>query len=271
DVLLKLGRQTVEMLKGIRGATDVNIEQEGPQPQLVIQPKQDMCARYNVRKEDVMKLVNMAIGGEAVSTLYEGEKRFYIVARLRKTSKKSPTAIGQLPVFTADGVPIPLSQVASISVHDGQTLIARADGKRRLTVRCDIIGRDQGGFVQEAQEIFNETIKKDMPPGYEEQWLGMFQNLDRAFHHFMILIPTTIGIIFLVLVVSFGSFRAAFILLLPIPFAFASGAFALYLRSMNLNVSTGVGFATLFGIAMMDGVLMFKGITRYRVQGASVH
>src|SRR5205807_9480645 len=111
--------------------------------------------------------------------------------------KKSPTSIGQLPVYTADGVPIPLSQVASISVHDGQTQIARGDGKRRLTVRCDIVGRDQGGFVKEAQDRFNEEIKPNMLVGYREQWLGMFENLDRAFHHFMILIPATIGIIFL--------------------------------------------------------------------------
>ena len=270
DVLLKLARQSMAMLKDMRGATDVNIEQEGPQPQLLIKPDRVMCARYNVRIEDVMKLVNMAIGGEPVSVLYEQEKRFEIVARLDKKSRKSPLAIGQLPVYTADGVPIPLAQVATIQVSDGQTLIARGDGKRRMTVRCDIVGRDQGGFVEEAQDRYDEEIKQFVPPGYREQWLGMFQNLDRAYRHFMILIPTTIGIIFVVLVLSFGSFRAGFILLLPIPFSFASGALALYLRDMNLNVSTGVGFATLFGIAIMDGVLMFKGISRYRLQGATV-
>jgi hypothetical protein len=139
-----------------------------------------------------------------------------------------------------------------------------------MTVRCDIVGRDQGGFVTEAQDRFAQEISDSVPPGYSVQWLGMFENLDRAYKHFMILIPTTIAIIFVVLVVSFGSFRAAFILLLPIPFAFGSGALALFLRNMNLNVSTGVGFATLFGIAIMDGVLMFKGITKYRLQGASV-
>ena len=169
-------------------------------------------------------------------------------------------------------MPIPLAQVATIHVSDGQTLIARGDGKRRMTVRCDIVGRDQGGFVQEAQDRFKEEFDdKDLvPPGYKVQWLGMFENLERAYWHFMKLIPTTIAVIFFVLVVAFGSFRAAFILLLPIPFAFASGALALYFRHMNLNVSTGVGFATLFGIAIMDGVLMFKGITKYRLQGASV-
>jgi cobalt-zinc-cadmium resistance protein CzcA len=268
DVLLQLARQTVELLQSIPGATDVSIEQEGPQPQLVIKPNRALCARYNVRIEDVMKLVNMAIGGEPVSTLYEGERRFEIVARLDKESRKSPQAIGQLPVYTSDGVPIPLAQVATISVRDGQTLIARGDGRRRMTVRADIVGRDQGGFVKEAQERFEKEI--DVPAGYRVEWLGMFENLARAFKHFMILIPTTIAIIFLVLIVAFGSFRAAFILLLPIPFAFASGAIALYARSMNLNVSTGVGFATLFGIAIMDGVLMFKGITKYRLQGSSL-
>ena len=139
-----------------------------------------------------------------------------------------------------------------------------------MTVRCDIVGRDQGGFVAEAQERFKQELAKSMPSDYHVGWLGMFENLDRAYKHFLILIPTTFVVIFLVLVVSFGSFRAAFILLLPIPFAFASGALALFLHHMNLNVSTGVGFATLFGIAIMDGVLMFKGITKYRLQGASV-
>src|SRR5262249_23298373 len=136
------------------------------------------------------------------------------------------------------------------------------------TVRCDIVGRDQGGFVQEALDRFAREVT--LPAGYRVEWLGMFENLARAAKHFLILIPTTIAIIFLVLIVAFGSFRAAFVLLLPTPFAFASGALALYFRGMNLNVSTGVGFATLFGIAIMDGVLMFKGITKYRLQGASV-
>jgi cobalt-zinc-cadmium resistance protein CzcA len=268
DVLLGLARRTVDLLKGIRGATDVSVEQEGPQPQLLIKPDRALCARYNIRIEDVMKLVNMAIGGEAVSTLYEDDRRFEIVARLDKQSKKSSRAIGRLPVYTSDGVPIPLAQVATIEIVDGQTLIARGDGQRRMTVRCDIVGRDQGGFVREATELFEKEIS--LPTGYHVEWLGMFENLARAFRHFMILIPTTIGIIFLVLIVAFGSFRAAFILLLPIPFAFASGALALYIRGMNLNVSTGVGFATLFGIAIMDGVLMFKGISKYRMLGASV-
>ncbi|MBI3864359.1 MAG: efflux RND transporter permease subunit, partial [Planctomycetia bacterium] len=268
EELLKMARQTVDLIKDIRGATDVNIEQEGPQPQLLIQPDRQLCAHYNVRIEDVMKLVNMAIGGQPISTLYDEERRFDIVARLDREARNSPESVGQLFVYSAGGIPVTLAQVATIDVLDGQTLIARGDGRRRMTVRCDIVGRDQGGFVKEAQLRFKREIT--VPAGYRIKWLGMFENLDRAQKHFMKLIPTTIGIIFLVLVVAFGSLRAAFVLLLPIPFAFASGALALFIRDMNLNVSTGVGFATLFGIAIMDGVLMFKGITKYRLLGATV-
>jgi cobalt-zinc-cadmium resistance protein CzcA len=135
-------------------------------------------------------------------------------------------------------------------------------------VRCDVIGRDEGGFVAEAQAKFDEETS--IPVGYTAEWLGMFQNLDRAYHHFLFILPVTIGIVFFILAVSFGSLRAGFILLLPIPFAFIAGASALYVRDMNLNVSTGVGFVTLFGVAVMGGILMHKGITRFRLQGNTI-
>jgi len=161
-------------------------------------------------------------------------------------------------------------QVTNISVVDGQTTISRTDSRRRLTVRTNITGRDEGGFVAEAQKRFAEEIEPKLPKGYDVAWCGMYENLERAYNHFMLITPITVGIIFLMLVFNFGSIRAACILLLPIPFAFAAGALALHLRDMNLNVSAGVGFATLFGIAAMDGVLMFKGIHKYLLQGYSV-
>jgi cobalt-zinc-cadmium resistance protein CzcA len=263
DLLLDMGLQTVALLKTIPGAQDVNIEQEGPQPQLVIRPDRRLCARYDVRVEDVMQLVNTAIGGEPVGVLHEGERRFDIVARVAPEYRASPLAISELPVFAGDGQPIPLRQVADIDIIDGQTIIARENGRRRITVRCDIVGRDQGGFVAEAQDKFKYAIP--VPAGYQVQWLGMFENLNRAYRHFMVLVPITFGIIALTLLAAFGSLRAALVLLLPVPFAIASGAVALYLRGMNLNVSTGIGFATLFGLAIMDAVLMFKGVTQYRL------
>jgi cobalt-zinc-cadmium resistance protein CzcA len=265
DVLLDLGRRTVELLRRVPGAVDVSIEQEGPQPQLVIQPDRALCARYNVRIEDVVRLINIALGGEPVGTLYEGERRFDIVAKFAREHLRSPQAIGRLPVHNAEGIPIPLSQVAKIEVIDGQTIIAREEGRRRLTVRSDIVGRDQGGFVAEAQRLFEKEIA--VPNGYRVSWLGMFENLERARQHFQILVPVSIAVIYILLLTTFGSQRAAVLLLLAIPFAFIGGAIALLVRGMNLNVSTGVGFAAVFGVSIMNGVLMVRTITALRLQG----
>ncbi len=267
EVLLDLARRTQEMLKTVPGAQDVNVEQEGPQGQLQIVPDRRLCARYNVRIEDVTRLIDIALGGEPVGTLYDGDRRFDIVAKLDRAAVASPPAIGRLPVHTSDGLPVPLAQVAKIDVVDGQTLIARESGQRRLTVRCDIVGRDEGGFVEEVQHRFDRDVRPSMPAGYRVQWLGMFENLDRARRHFRLLIPATIGLIFLLLWATFQSLRAAVLVLAGIPFACIGGILALYVRDMHVNVSTGVGFSALFGIAIMDGVLMVRGITALRERG----
>ena len=268
DVLLRLGRHAVELLRRVPGAVDVNIEQEGPQPQLVIQPDRALCARYNVRIDDVIRLINVALGGEPIGVLYEGERRFDIVAKFARDYLQSPQAIGRLPVHNTEGVPIPLSQIARIEIIDGQTIIAREEGRRRLTVRSDIMGRDQGGFVAEAQRLFATSMT--IPNGYRMSWLGMFENLARARQHFQILVPVTITVIYILLLATFSSHRAAMLLLLAIPFAFIGGALALLVRGMNLNVSTGVGFAAVFGVSIMNGVLMVRTITTLRVQGADL-
>lgn len=267
DVLLGLARRTVDLLKAIPGNQDVSIEQEGPQPQLVIQPDRQLCARYNVRIEDVAKLVNMAIGGEPVGTLYQGDRRFDIVARLDRRAKESVAMIGRLPVYTADGQPVPLATVAHIDIVDGQTLIARESGRRRVTVRCDIVGRDQGGFVADAQAKFDAEIGPSVPAGYRVSWLGMFENLDRARKHFAYLVPITVATLLGMLLITFGSFRSAVLVLMGVPFACVGGVIALDVRGMHVNVSTGVGFCALFGIAIMDGVLMVRGVNALRETG----
>jgi cobalt-zinc-cadmium resistance protein CzcA len=270
DVLLDLAKKTVEVLRGVPGAQDVNVEQEGPQPQLVVTPDRRLCARYNVRIDDVAKVINTALGGEPVANLYEGERRFDIVAKVDRASVSSPRALGRLPVYSADGRPVPLASVASITVSDGQTLIARENGRRRVTVRCDIVGRDQGGFVKDAQEKFDREVAPSVPPGYKVGWLGMFENLQRAREHFLVVIPITVGLIFLLLLVTFGSFRAALVLLLSVPFAFVGGVLALWARDMHLNVSTGVGFAALFGVSIMNGVLLVRAATALRQEGVEL-
>ncbi|MDB5341425.1 MAG: heavy metal efflux pump, CzcA family [Planctomycetaceae bacterium] len=265
EVLRDLGRQTVDIIRSIPGATDVAIEQEGPQPQLVVEPDRALCARYNVRIENVNELINTALGGEPVGELFEGERRFEIVVKYDREYMKSPQAVARLPVYTTTGVPIPLGQVATIRLVDGQTLIARENGKRRITVRCDISGRDQGSFVDEAQRVFKEKLK--VPDRYEVSWLGMFQNLQRARDHFMIVLPVTVVLIYILLVTTLGTHKSALVVMLSVPFAFIGGAVALSIREMHLNVSAGVGFTALFGIAIMNGVLVVERITARRAAG----
>ncbi len=268
DVLRELATNAVTLLRKVPGAVDVNIEQEGPQPQLVITPDRARCARYNVRIEDVTQLIDTALGGDPVSVIYEGERRFDVVVRFNAQALASPAAVGRLPVTGVDGVPIPLAQVSTIRVVDGQTLIAREGGRRRVTVRSDIVGRDQGGFVSEAQDLFAKSVK--LPTGYKMNWLGMFENLERARSHFALLIPLTVLLVYGLLFIGLHSHRAALIVLLSVPFAFVGGLIALSLRGMHMNVSSGVGFAALFGVSIMNGVVMVEWINALREQGMPV-
>ena len=266
--LLEMARQTVTVLRRVRGSLDVNIEQEGPQPQLVIQPDRARCARYGIQIEAVNDLINTALGGEPIGMLYEGERRFDIVVRIDRQLLASAESIRRLPVYTKEGIPIPLSQVADFALTDGQTMIARDSNRRRITVRSDIVGRDQGGFVAEAKELFAREVK--VPDGVTVRWIGMFENLERASRHFLFVIPITIILIYGLLVLTFGTQRESLLVLLSVPFAFIGGAVALYVRGMTLNVSSGVGFAALFGVSIMNGVLMVEWITALRRTGRSV-
>ncbi|MFH1468351.1 MAG: CusA/CzcA family heavy metal efflux RND transporter [Pseudomonadota bacterium] len=267
DVLLELGRQMVALLQTIPGARDVNLEQSGPQAQLQITPNRARCARYNVPIEEVAELIDVALGGEPVDTLYEGDRSFDIVVKLDPAAIASPQAIGRLLVHSADGQPVPLNEVAKIEIVDGQTVISRENSRRLITARCDIVGRDSGSFVKEAQERFAAELAGSVPDGYHVDWMGMFQNLERAFHHFSLLIPAAVALIFLLLWATFGSLRSAFLVLASIPFACIGGILALYARDMPMSTSTGVGLAALFGISIMNGVLMVRGITVARQAG----
>jgi cobalt-zinc-cadmium resistance protein CzcA len=268
DVLLELGKQTLDVLRAVPGAVDVNIEQEGPQPQLIIQADRLRCARYDTHVDDVNQLINTALGGEPIGVLYEGERRFDITARFDRKFLTSQRSVGQLPVFSQANVPVPLSQVAKFELVDGQTFIARESGRRRITVRCDIVGRDQGGFVAEAQRLFEGKVQA--PEGVRVRWIGMFENLQRASKHFGVVIPITMVIIYVLLVITFQTQREALLVLLSVPLAFIGGALALYVRGMTLNVSSGVGFAALFGVSIMNGVLMVEWIATLRDQGRSL-
>jgi cobalt-zinc-cadmium resistance protein CzcA len=260
--LRRLGNQTLDVLRTVRGAADTGIEQEENQAQLRISIDREAVARYGINVRDVQDVIEMAIGGRSVSEFFEGERRFDITVRYLPEARTDPSAIGTILVATHDGARIPLSQLAAIRVVDGASIIARRDNRRQISVRTNIRGRDQGGFVADAQARFAHAVS--LPPGYQVEWGGQFENLARARRRLAFILPITIVVIFALLFMTFGSTTYAGLVLLNVPFSLVGGILALYLRSINLSVSAAVGFISLFGVAVMSGVLVVSEINRRR-------
>jgi cobalt-zinc-cadmium resistance protein CzcA len=217
-------------------------------------------ARYGIRVRDLQDQVELAIGGKTVSTLFEGERRFDISIRFAPEARVDPTVIGSMLVPAKNGARVPLSQLAAIEVKNGQSIIARRENKRQVAVRTNIRGRDQGGFAADAQKAFAANIK--LPEGYKVEWGGQFENMERARKRLSIVLPLTIGIIFILLFFAFGSSRDAGIVMLNVPFSLVGGFLFLWIRGINLSVSAAVGFISLFGVAVMSGVLVISEINR---------
>jgi cobalt-zinc-cadmium resistance protein CzcA len=264
DQLRSLAGHALTVIRGVRGAVDTSIEQEGPQAQLQVRIDRNQVARYGINVSDVQDVIDLAIGGTPITAVFEGERRFDVVARFVAEARADPDTIGRLLIPTRDGARVPLQHLAALRVLDGATIIARRENQRQVTVRTNIRGRDQGSFVAEAQQQFADAVK--MPPGYRVSWGGQFENFQRAKHRLSFIVPITIGIIFALLFMTFGSTRDALLVLLNVPFSLAGGLLALSLRGMHLNVSAVVGFISLFGVAVMSGVLYIAEVRRRREQ-----
>ena len=262
--LRALADQTLVVLRQIHGAADTFLEQESEQAQLRIQIDRRSVARYGINARDVEDVIEMAIGGKPISTVFEGEKRFDVTVRFVRQARADADAIGNILVPTHDGGRVPLSQLASIQVVNGASIIARRENIRQISVRTNIRGRDQGSFVKEAQGKFEKAVQ--LPPGYSVDWGGQFENLERARKRLTIILPITIGIIFTLLFFAFGDAVHAGMVLVNVPFSLVGGILFLYLRGINLSVSAAVGFISLFGVAVMSGVLYISEINRRRAE-----
>jgi cobalt-zinc-cadmium resistance protein CzcA len=247
-------------VKEVPGAADFAIEQEAEQPQLTIQLDREKMARFGVRVRDVQDLIELAIGGRVVSTVFEGERRFDISVRFVPSARADAGAIGRMLVPTRAGARIPLSELARLEVVNGQSIIARRENQRQIAVRTNIRGRDQGGFAADLQRRFAKTI--ELPEGYRVEWGGQFENMERAQKRLTLVLPLTIAIIFVLLFFAFGSSLDAGLVLLNVPFSLVGGVLFLWLRGINLSVSAAVGFVSLFGVAVMSGVLVVSEINR---------
>lgn len=262
--LRRLGTQTLAVLREVPGAADTGIEQEEDQSQLRLRLDRQTLARYGINVRDVQDVIELAIGGKTVSTFFEGERRFDISVRYVPEARTDLSAIGSILVTTRDGGRVPLSQLTELQVANGASIIARRDNRRQISVRTNIRGRDQGGFVADAQGRFARDVK--LPDGYHVDWGGQFENLARARRRLAFILPITIAVIFALLFFTFGSTTYAGLVLLNVPFSLVGGILALYLRGINLSVSAAVGFISLFGVAVMSGVLVVSEINRRRAE-----
>lgn len=248
----------LRVIKGIYGASETAIEQEGNQAQLVVDIDREACARFGVNVSTIQSMIEAAIGGNAISTLYDGARRFDIVVRYAPEYRSTLDAVKNLLVFSPSGGQIPLSQLANVHLTDGPTIIQRQDGKRQISVRTNIRGCDQGGFVAEAQARVEAAQKAGLikiPDGYTVRWGGQYENLSRAGARLAIVIPLTLALITTLVFSLYKNFRLVIVALSAIPFALVGGIAALILRGYSFNVSSGVGFISLFGIAIMSGIL----------------
>ncbi|WP_433812554.1 efflux RND transporter permease subunit [Flavobacterium johnsoniae] len=260
EMMRKKAETIAQIAKNTQGAENVNIEQEGEQEQLAIDINREQAARFGINVADIQNMIEVAIGGKTVSTLYDGAKRYDIVVRFLPQYRNSIDAIKAILVPSSNGALIPMDQLADIHFVEGQTNIYRYGSKRMITVRTNIRGRDQGSFVKELQAKVDKNVT--VPKGYSIIYGGQYENLERAGKQLAFTIPLTIIMVFLFLFMLYKNFQHTMITMSCILFALGGGIMALLIRGYYFNVSAGVGFVSIFGISVMSGVLLVSALNR---------
>ena len=261
-----LAEKVLGVVRGIEGAEDVVIDQEPPLPQLRIKVDRAKVAQYGVNVADVADLIEVAIGGKAVSQVFIGSKVYDITCRFKEEARNTPESIGALMLTSSSGIPIPLSSVASIETALGASSIAREMNRRHLTIRLNLRGRDLSSFLNEAEQKISEEVSYDHTAN-QIRWDGQFENQNRAYKRLAVIIPFVLAIMFLLLFGAFGKFRQAGLLICMLPLALLGGLLALNVRGMTFNVSSAVGFIALFGLTIQNGVIMISHINDLRKAG----
>lgn len=277
--LRKLSEQVARIVKSTRGARDLRIERLSGQQELTIDIDRRAIARHGINVADVNELIATAIGGKAVTQVFEGERRFTLLLRfpekfrndveaIRDLLLRPPGNAGPESLLARGGMLVPLSAVADISVVDGPAIISREYAKRRVVVGANVHGRDLGGFVAELQQRTAKEIK--LPPGYYFEWGGQFENMERAMATLGIVVPVTFAVIFFLLFMLFNSAKLATLIFTALPFASVGGVIGLFVTGEYLSVPASVGFIAVWGIAILNGVVLISFIKELREQGLSV-
>jgi heavy metal efflux system protein len=264
----RISEEVKNVIAQVEGVADLSLEANVGKPQIRIEVNRQQLARYGLNADDVLTVVRTGIGSEPVSTLIEGVKRFDITVRLNNKSKSSVQSIERIPLQTAMGTIIPLSQVARVSVAEGYSFIRREQLQRYAVIQMDVRGRDVDGFVRDANTLIEENI--ELPPGYWIEWGGAFENQQRALARLSIIVPLTIFFIFVLLYTAFNSIKYATLIIANVPFATIGGLLALYITGQYVSVPSAIGFIAVFGVAMLNGIVLISFINELRERGMSV-
>ncbi|AGW94429.1 MULTISPECIES: efflux RND transporter permease subunit [Cupriavidus] len=268
DKLRELAGEISRVAGGIQGSQDIRIERVSGQQYLSIEIDRQAIARYGLNVSDIHDVIEIAIGGKRATDIFEGERRFAAAVRLPEEFRSNVQAIRQLLVSTPNGTQVPLQSVAKIEVNDGPAQISREMAKRRVVVMINVKDRDLGGFVAELQQAAGAKVK--LPEGYYLEWGGQFQNMERAMGHLKIIVPVTIAAIFFLLFLLFNSVRFATLIITVLPFASIGGIIGLFVTGEYLSVPASVGFIALWGMAVLNGVVLVSYIRTLRDSGLSL-
>ncbi len=268
DMLITKGNEIAGVTRRIRGATDVQVDQVTGTPQLVIRVNRQTVARYGINVADVQQTIRAAVGGEVAGQIFEGVRRFDIFVRFAPEYRSTTATLGNILIPGPGRVRVPLSELATIEEVIGPRQITRENNQRFLTIQCNVVGRDIGSFVEEAQAAIEAQVS--LPAGYLVTWGGQFRLQEEANRRLTIVVPITLLIVFLLLFSSFQSLRNTLLIVLNIPLALVGGVVALWVTSQNLSVPASVGFIALFGIALENGMVLVTYLNQLLQEGVAV-
>ena len=264
----RISAELKEVLEGIPGVADLSLEANIGKPQIQIEVNRQELARHGMNAEEVLTIVRNGLGGEPVSVLLDGVKRFDISVRLEDATRNSIEALRRIPLRTATGALVPLSEVAEVTIAEGYSFVRREQLQRYAVIQMDVRGRDVDSFVKEASAAIEQQTK--LPAGYWIEWGGAFENQQRALTKLAVIVPITIFFIFVLLYTAFNSVKYAALILANVPFATIGGLLALFLTGQYLSVPSAIGFIAVFGVAMLNGIVLVSFLNELRDKGLSV-
>jgi cobalt-zinc-cadmium resistance protein CzcA len=269
EILKSKSEEIYEVLSKIKGAADIVVERVSGQPYLSINIDRNKIARHSINVADVQGVVEIAIGGKTATQVYEENRYFDLVVRFPAEYRNSVETIGNTLIASPLGYNVPLNQLADIAIVEGPVQVSRQNGLRRIGIELNVVGRDIGGFVKEARGKIKNKVS--LPTGYYITWGGQFENQQRAMARLMIIVPIAIGLILFLLFLTFKSLKIALLVISNLPFALIGGVFALFISGQYLSVPASVGFIVLFGVAVLNGVVLVSRITQLREEGFNLN